>query len=1218
MIHTFLGSGPLRGSVAAATTAALVAACLIGMLSSSASAAECSPNPVVCENAKDGAPSDDWEINGAGDDTVQGFATDMSVNAGATVRFKVRAEHAFTIDIYRLGYYGGDGARKVTPLGTFPAQNQETACVTDEVTQIYDCGTWAQTADWAVPATAVSGVYLAVLKRTDSLKPSSHITFVVRDDASTSDIIFKTSDATWQAYNTYGGPSFYTGPQGRATKISYNRPFATRGAVGGRDFLFSTEYPTIRFLERNGYDVTYTTDVDADRRGGLLANHKVFLSVGHDEYWSGPQRAAVEAARDSGVSLAFFSGNEVYWKTRWENSKDGTDTGHRTLVCYKETWDAAKSDPTSEWTGTWRDPRFSPPSNGGRPENQLTGTLFQANEVDLSMEVPAAHGKNRFWRDTTVAELPSGTKATLAPHTIGYESDEDLDNGFRPAGLIRLSETTGAVPQYLVDFGKTVEEGTTTHHMTLYKAPSGALVFGAGTIQYAWGLDEHHDTSFDEVDPPDKRMQQAFVNLMADMRVQPATRMSTLFQASASTDITGPTTTVTSPAAGSSAANGAKITVSGTAADSGGVVAGVEVSLDGGTTWHPANGTTSWSYTGYLSGDGTAAIKARAIDDSANIGAATTRSIPLTGSSTLFGSRVPATPATSDSDATELGVKFVPQTDGFVRGVRFYKSTGNTGQHDGSLWSVDGDLLASGTFSEETASGWQTLNFTLPVPVVGGNTYVASYTAPNGRFSADQWAFAFQPWQAPPLTAARHQDSGGNGVFGDPGEFPVKSYRASNYYVDVLFESSALTAPTITTVSPTPNASYTPTSAHPTATFSKPINPSTVQFTVTADGGAAVAGTTSYDSVTRTATFVPTAPLAAGQKYNAQVSASDPNGNPTAAPATWSFTTDPGSTTISRLFAATDVPASPAVKDSGAITLGVRFTPSSNGKVIGIRFYKGTGNGGTHTGSLWSSTGGRLEQATFVAESSSGWQSVYFANPVTVTAGTTYVASYFAPRGNYAVTNGFFNSTWTNGPLSAPGGGNGVYRYGGDEFPTSSWSNTNYWVDPLFVAAAPQPQPQVPEGALTLFPPTTVPANPNWNDSGNVELGLRFTSDVPGQVNGVRFYKGVDNTGPHTATLWSSTGAPITTGTFVGETGSGWQTMLFDTPVSITANTEYVVSYRAPSGHYAVQSNGLAAPVVSGPLRSVAGGGSYLYGGGFPANRVNHNYWVDVVFTPAN
>ncbi len=138
----------------------------------------------------------------------------------------------------------------------------------------------------------------------------------------------------------------------------------------------------VRWLEANGYDVSYSTGVDTDRRNAAeLLEHKVFLSVGHDEYWSGAQRAHVETARDAGLHLAFFSGNEVFWKTRWEASIDGSGTSHRTLVCYKETHADAKTDPSPEWTGTWRDPRpFNPQGPAGSaattPENALTGTIF--------------------------------------------------------------------------------------------------------------------------------------------------------------------------------------------------------------------------------------------------------------------------------------------------------------------------------------------------------------------------------------------------------------------------------------------------------------------------------------------------------------------------------------------------------------------------------------------------------------------------------------------------------------------------------------------------------------------------------------------------------------------------------------------------------------------------------------------------------------------------
>ncbi|WP_250002934.1 DUF4082 domain-containing protein [Actinoplanes sp. M2I2] len=1203
-----------RVLTAAAVSLVLTATALAG--TAGAAAADCSANPVVCENAETGTSSDEWEVHGAGDGSIQGFATDISADAGETVHFKVRAEHAYTIAIYRLGYYGGAGARRITTLdGAFPAQNEETPCVTDDETQIYDCGTWAESASWPVPATAVSGVYLAKLTRTDDTQRASHITFVVRDDAGQSRVLFKTSDATWQAYNSYGGSNFYGGPGGRATKVSYNRPFATRDAFWGRDFLFSNEYPMIRFLERNGYDVSYTTDVDADRDGDRIADHDIFLSVGHDEYWSGAERASVEAARDAGTHLAFFSGNEVYWRTRWENSKDGAGESHRTLVCYKETWDGTKSDDSSEEsTATWRDPRFSPPSQGGGlPENALTGTLFMANSDDLTLAVPAAQGRNRFWRHTDAAGQDAGETLTLAPHTVGYESDEDVDNGFRPAGLIRLSTTTGPTPEYLQDFGKEVKAGTTTHHLTLYRAPSEALVFGAGTVQYAWGLDAEHDSAPGQAEPADERMQQAVVNLFADMGVQPATLMGTLHPATESTDTTGPAVAITSPTATASAANGAKVTVSGTASDTGGgVVAGVEVSLDNGATWHPASGTTTFSYAGNVTGDGAVTVKARATDDSAVTGPVAARTVTLTGSASLFGARVPAVPAAADAAAAELGVKVVPQADGFVKGVRFYKGAGNTGAHVGTLWSADGELMASGTFDDETATGWQTLLFPSPVPVVAGRTYVASYSAPQGRYAAQAWAFAYGAHGASPLTAPI-------GVHGPIGEFPKESYEKTNYFVDVVYDSLARTAPGVSAVSPKPNARYVPVSAHPAVTFNKAVDASTVQFTVTGAAGpvgGSVAGSAALDPATRKATFVPAAALPAGQKLTVSVTATDTDGNALPEAETWSFHTDPGSTTVASLFAATDVPPQPAVDEAAPVTLGVRFTPQVSGTVSGVRFYKGPGNGGTHSGSLWSSAGSRMTSATFVSESADGWQEVWFATPVKVTAGATYTASYFASRGHYAADDGYFEAARTTGPLSTPAGA-GVYAYGSDTFPETSWSGSNYWVDVMFVADPAPTQPVVPAGATTVFAPSATPANPSWNDPDEIEVGLAFTSDVAGRVDGVRFYKGAGNSGPHTATLWSAGGAPITSGGFISESGAGWQTMLFDDPITITAGTQYVVSYSAPNGHYAVDVGGLSAPVVRAPLRSVANGGRYAYGSTFPGTAVGHNYWVDVVFTPA-
>jgi hypothetical protein len=636
-MKTGLVSRALRG-IASAPRLGFVFGILVCLLYPAATQAQtfgCTPamaNDIVCENSKIGTPENTWQIADDGDSSIQGFATDISVNGGQTINFKVKTNaSSYRLDIYRLGYYQGNGARfiqTVNPSASLP-QNQP-ACLTNASTHLYDCGNWAVSASWTVPSNATSGVYVADLIRADT-GGTSQIIFIVRNDSSHSDVQYQTSDSSWQAYNAYGGTSLYGttaniwDASSRAYKVSYNRPFNDIERI---TWVFGAEYPMIRWLESNGYDVTYSTDVDSDRNGLLIKNHKLFMSTGHDEYWSGGQRTNVEAARDAGVNLAFFSGNEVFWKTRWENSIDGSGTPYRTLVCYKETLALAKIDPTSAWTGTWRDPSFSPPADGGRPENGLTGTIFMVNgpgsdnNGGLSLKVPAADGKMRFWRNTSVANLAAGSTATLPSGTLGYEFDVDADNGFRPAGLVQMSTATvNLTSDYLLDYGGVYGAGTAIHHLTLYRAPSGALVFGAGTVQWSWGLDSDHTNTFGFQTPgPSTDMRQATVNLFADMGVQPATIQGGLLLAIKSTDATPSTSTITSPANGTTVTVGHAVTISGTALDGGGgTVGGVEVSTDGGATWHPAPGRASWTYSFTPNQVGSYTILSRAVDDSGNI-----------------------------------------------------------------------------------------------------------------------------------------------------------------------------------------------------------------------------------------------------------------------------------------------------------------------------------------------------------------------------------------------------------------------------------------------------------------------------------------------------------------------------------------------------------------------------------------------------------------------
>lgn len=727
------------------------------------SATPCGPpvvNPVACENTKPGNPQSEWDVSGSGDPSIQGFATDISVNHGETVHFKIKTDAtAYRLDIYRLGYYGGMGARKVAtvlPSATLP--QSQPACLTNSSTGLIDCGNWAESASWAVPADAVSGIYFARLVRTDT-QGASHIVFIVRDDDGHSDLLFQTSDETWEAYNTYGGNSLYRGSSGvcgtYACKVSYNRPFDTRGNGENDSWLFNAEYPMVRWLEANGYDVSYFTDVDSERRGAEILEHKAFLSVGHDEYWSAGQRTNVEAARAAGINLAFLSANEIYWKTRWEPSIDSSATPYRTLVCYKEGF--TKLDPTPTWTGRWADTNFSPPSDGGRPQNALSGTMFGVDGVYNKdpMTVPAQYGNLRFWRNTSVATLAPGQVANFAAGTLGFEWDMDIDNGFRPAGLFDMSSTSVTKTYNSIYYeGTGYTSGTAVHSLTMYKAPSGALVFGAGTVQWSWGLDNHHDMfNGDTVDPdPDVRIQQATVNVFADMHAQPATLQSGLVAASASTDTTAPTATISSPSSGASFPASGTVTISGTASDVGGVVAGVEVSVDSGQTWHPANGRASWTYS-WSPGSGPqgqVSLKSRAIDDSGNIGTPASVTVnvgtappppppppPPGGSGPLGDQNIE-----SIADSNPLGIAeafpSVAATSGSVDTLHAYLDATNTasavqvGLYADNGSGHGGARLGSCTISAPKAGAWNTCTLSPAVTLTSGKTYWLPILQPTG------------------------------------------------------------------------------------------------------------------------------------------------------------------------------------------------------------------------------------------------------------------------------------------------------------------------------------------------------------------------------------------------------------------------------------------------------------------------------------------------------
>ncbi|MCK1475736.1 DUF4082 domain-containing protein [Bradyrhizobium sp. 197] len=1147
-------------------------------------------NPIVLENQKPGTPKSVWQIQPGDNSTLtQGFATAISTDVGGTVQFKINnltGNPNYHVDVYRLGYYGGDGARLVTSLQHQAAASVvQPAPLSDPSTGLVDAGNWSVTDAWSVPTDAVSGVYIAsVINGTQIFQ----IPFVIRNDASHSDIVLQTSDEDWQAYNGWGGANLYfgNGPgiNGSAYAVSYNRPLVTRDGTGtfseGGDSPFTAEFAAIQWLEQNGYDVSYISGIDAATNGSLLLNHKVFMDAGHDEYWTEAQRANVEAAAHAGVNLAFLTANEIFWKTRLAPSIDSSGTANRTLISYKDTHANALIDPSGQATGNYSDPRFSAPL----PSNELTGTLFAVNAFRYdTITIPYSMAQLRFWRNTAVAQTSPGQTASLVPGLLGVEWDVAPDNGFRPAGLVSVSSSTVNVDgKYLLDYGNTFGAGTATHNLVLHRDPvSGALIFSAGSINWPWALASDHDGPATPVDP---NVQQAMVNLFADMGVQPATLQANLVATIQSTDTTAPTSAISNLSA-TSVVEGQSITVTGTATDTGGKIAGVEISTDGGATWHPANSnvgaaSVTWSYTFVTGAQGTYSLKTRAVDDSLNLqtpGTGTTYTVTPSSSLTLFSpTDTPAVISNGDSGAVEVGLKFVPTASGKITGIRFYKALDNTGTHIGDLWTTNGTLLASASFSNETASGWQQVDFATPVNVQAGVTYVASYHTNTGHYSSTD--FYFIDYDGITKGALTAPGSSLNGVYayGSSPIFPsnTSSIDAANYWVDVVFTDSGTTSPQAHEDSGFTVSQNGVLNIAASTLLANDTNPSGLAFSISSVGNA-TNGSVSYNSQNQTVTFTPTAGYAGAGSFTYTIT--DTSGQ-----------TGTGQVSLKvnypasaqSLFGTNDAPSVPNGGDTSPIEVGVKFTASVSGTITGLRFYKGSLNTGPHIADLWSSTGTLLATATFTNETASGWQQVNFSTPVAITAGTTYVASYHT-NGNYSGTQNYFTTSLVNGQLTALAGSNGVYAYGsGSAFPTNTYKSSNYWVDVVFNGSAATSAPQanadsgftVSQNGVLNIAASTLLAN-DTNASG---LAFSLTS-VSNAANGSVSYNSQNQTVTFTPTAGYAGAASFsyTITDTSGQSGSGQVSLKVNYPAS--AQSLFGTS-AAPS----VPNSGDSSPVEVG------------------------------------
>ncbi|HWK11624.1 MAG TPA: N,N-dimethylformamidase beta subunit family domain-containing protein, partial [Vicinamibacterales bacterium] len=342
--------------------------------------AQTTRNYIQIENAKAG--NVDWKLTNPGYATgaIEGYASAASVNRGQTIRIYVNtADPSYTMDVYRMGYYGGAGARKMLTV-TLPGTAQP-SCPMDAFGTV-ECN-WINPYALTIPATSdptdwMSGMYVVKLTA-GTTKKQQYVLFTVRDDTRFSDILMIQTVNTYQAYNVWGGKSLYgtiadrDDTPNKALKVSFNRPYYADSGFGSASF-FSASYQghelnMIAWLEREGYDVSYATDVDLDNNPNAMLSHKVLQIVGHSEYWSWSMRDNMDRAIQAGVNAAFIAGNVSYWQIRYENSPVTGDPS-RTIVGYKElvSQDPMKSTQfaTTEW-------RLSPVN---RSEDRMTGTMY--------------------------------------------------------------------------------------------------------------------------------------------------------------------------------------------------------------------------------------------------------------------------------------------------------------------------------------------------------------------------------------------------------------------------------------------------------------------------------------------------------------------------------------------------------------------------------------------------------------------------------------------------------------------------------------------------------------------------------------------------------------------------------------------------------------------------------------------------------------------------
>lgn len=471
------------------------------------------PASIALENRASGTsswrlPGPSWELGGAAHGAIAGYVAQQAIAPGQLQSVYVEAPGARTVSVgvYRMGWYGGRGGRLVLQSASLPARRQP-SCTHRYSTGLTECH-WHATLTFAIPEALVSGVYIVKLRA--STGAESDCLFVLRP-AHPPPLLMEMPTASYEAYNAWGGDSLYPGGRklvavtgtDQGVEVSYDRPYESQTGAGQ---FFIRDVAMVRFLERYGYPVGYTTIESIDAQPSQLEHVRALMDVGHSEYWSEVDERAFARARDRGTDLIFISSDTMAWRVRFAPataaSSQAREQDHR-IVAYKEF--AALDPDRADVTGLF-------PGGGA----QLAGSAYDGC---ITPRVPVAGPPIYLyypWRPApalTPAWLFAGTGITAAtsiPGIVGYELDERT--ALAPPGTRVIGTGTG-VP--CDSENEPSPARGTLSQTTMYTARSGALVFASGTLGWEYALSPVPQASPDAPLAPDPRVVAMTRNLLA-------------------------------------------------------------------------------------------------------------------------------------------------------------------------------------------------------------------------------------------------------------------------------------------------------------------------------------------------------------------------------------------------------------------------------------------------------------------------------------------------------------------------------------------------------------------------------------------------------------------------------------------------------------------------------------------------------------------------------